>query len=252
MAAHPSNLVTWLLEIDEAHLEFLAPVRHWDFLSMASGPGVCWVKGFRPEDLESPEITSIPFKRLLYLRDEHLFPAGGLVPLKQLPAGLAWIPLEKGLPLQLPSFNHNYFGIQERLTIRLVPASIEKAPAALLAPLDVLRAYADMASSIRLKGLNWVVLDDQALVVGEPLLPLPGEVYWRQGHHLLPAGFAFEFPFLVETIGANVGSPGACLLLWDKEGGCLRIGRDMFCPLSRSSVRQTTGASDDHNLNRMT
>jgi len=240
----------WWLEIDEAHLDHLRPVRHWGHLSMTAGPGVYWVKDLRPDDPDRKEIRSIPFKRILYLRDDHLFPAGSLVPLRQVPGGLQWIPLEKGLPLQLPSFNHNYFGVGERVTIRLVPSSKEEPPAALLVPTKLLQAYADTASSIRLRHLNWVVLDGEALVIGAPILPLPGEVYWRQGDHLLPAGFGFAFPVLAEIAGLRLNLGGG-LLLWDKAGTCLPIAAGVWRPLSRSSVR-LTGSDPDHHRSSLT
>jgi hypothetical protein len=234
MATHSPNTMNWWLEIDREHGDYLRPIRHWSHLSMAAGPGVFWVKGLQPKDVESAAVRSIPFRRLLYQRDDLLYPAGGLVSLKRIADNLNWMPLEKGLPLRLPSFNHNYFGMSERVTMRLIPASKEEPAAAALIAMEHLRSFAERASSSRLRQLGWLVFEGRPLVVGNPLLPLPGDIYWLQGDHLLPLGFDFEFPALAGAV-----SEQDCLLLWDTEGRSVPLDKRSFRPLSLSSIRST-------------
>jgi len=240
MAEDPFNDVTWLLEIEQQHLDYLAPIRHWEQLKMAASPGRYWISGLTTDQLESQEIKSIPFKHLYFEKGQLLFPRGGLLPVKKLPELLAWAPLEKGLPLDLPSFNHNYFGITEKLTMRLVPSGKEEEPVALLTSIDILRSYILTAPAVRLKPLAWVMLDDQPLISGRPLLPLPGDSFWQRGEFLLPAGLDWEWPVLEPVLNRELNPDGDHLLLWDKDGLCTRIEKTGWRRLSISSFRLST------------
>jgi len=240
MAEDPSNDISWLLEIEQQHLDYLGPVRHWGQLSIAASPGYYWIRGLTPDQLESPEIKSIPFKQLYFEREQLLFHRGGLVPVKKLPELLVWMPLERGLPLDLPSFNHNYFGITERLNLRLVPSGKEEEPAALLTSISMLRDYILTASAVRLRPLSWVILDDQALILGRPLLPLPGDSFWQKGDILMPAGLDWEWPVLEPTLNRELNPDRDRWLFWDKNGLCTIIEKKQCRVLSRSSFRLTT------------
>jgi hypothetical protein len=246
MAEDTSNDVTWLLEIERQHLDYLGPIRHWSQLKMAASPDFYWVMGLKPDQLELPEIKSIPFKNLYYMQGVDaggpeqgrlLFPPGGLVPVKKLPDSLLWTPLERGLSISLPSFNHNYFGITEKLNIRLVPSGKEEEPAAILTSIARLQAYILTAPAVRLRPLTWVIIDDQALILGKPLLPLPGDSYWQRGNFLLPAGLDWEWTTLTETLNRDLNPDRDCWLLWDKTGRYLPILKEQCRPLSISSFR---------------
>lgn len=239
MATYPANSLNWWLEIDRNHADYLRPIRHWSHLSIARGPDVCWVKGLRPDDPMSREIRSIPYKRLLYQRNDRLFPAGGLVPVRRIDGDLEWMSLEKGLPLRLPSFNHNYFGISERLKVRLAASSKEQPAAAMLIGMDILRSYAKTASAVRFNTLSWCLVDGEALVLGSPQLPVPGESYWLRTNHLLPAGWDLEFPILAENVITRWGNAGSFLVFWDRDGHSTPIDVRDFRPLSLGSIRLT-------------
>jgi len=246
MAADLSKDVIYLLEIGRPHLDYLGPVRHWGQLRIAASPEGYWVRGLTAEQLESTEIRSIPFKKLYYQYEDQpqlLFPYGGAVPVKKLPSTLLWTPLEKAMPLEYPSYNHNYFGLSEKLTIRLVPSVQEEETVALLMPMLQLEAYIQTAPAVRLEPLLWVIIDDQALVLGKPLLPLPGKSYWRRGNHLLPAGLDFEWSVLAETLDRELNPDGDCWLVWDEITGYLLVQKMECRPLSISSFRLSIGAS---------
>lgn len=240
MAEDPSNDISWLLQIRQEHLDYLGPIRHWTTLAIAATDEYCWVRGLTPEQLDAPEIRSIPFKQLFYQKNGRLFPAGSLVPVNKLSPALEWTSLEKGLPMSLPAFNHNFFGITEKLQPRLIPSGKEMEPAALLTPLDRLGPYMRSAPAARLKPLSWLKIDDQALLLGQPLLPLPGESYWLSGNSLLPAGLDWELPALTPVLEQKLTDDGGSLLLWDKHSRYLVLNSDQFRPLSISSFRLST------------
>lgn len=237
MAEDLTDDITWLLSIEQQHLDYLGPIRHWEQLKIAAEPGTYWVKGLTGEQLESAEIKSIPFKQIFYAKEERLFPYGGSVPVRKLPASLSWTPLERGLPLQLPAFNHNYFGIGERILPRLAASENQVLPAAMLTPLSLLGEYIETAPAVRLKDLLWVILDDKALVLGEPLLPLPGQSFWKKGDFLLPSGLDWEWPVLAETLNDALNPDGSCRLIWDIDSRYTIVPKDSFRPLSISSFR---------------
>ncbi|WP_431215286.1 hypothetical protein ACQ86N_11580 [Puia sp. P3] len=240
MAEDPSNDVSYFLEIGRPHLDYLGPVRHWSQLRTAAAEDAYWVRGLTAEQLESTEIRSIPLKKIYYMRDDQsqlLFPIGAAVPVKRLPSGLLWTPLEKAMPLEYPSYNHNYFGLSEKLPVRLAASSNEEDPVAMLVSARLLGGYIKTAPAVRLEPLSWVIVDDQALLLGNPLLPLPGKSYWRRGNHLLPAGLDLEWPLLAETLDRQMNPQGDCWLVWEEHGGYLEVKKESFRPLSISSFR---------------
>lgn len=246
MAENPSNGVTWILEIDQQHLEYLAPIRHWQQLRLAADQGICWIRGLTEEQLDTHEVRSIPFKRIFYEKDNRLFPAGSLLPVRRMPTSLLWTPLERSLPLSLPSFNHNYFGIHDPVAVRLAASDVQQPSTALLTPLVGLEQYVLTAPAVRLQPLNWVIIGSQALVLGAPLLPLPGDTWWRKDHSLMPAGYDFEWDMLATLAEENLTDGGTHWLLWDKDGGYLPIPMAQCQPLSRSSMRLTMAALSNH------
>jgi hypothetical protein len=244
MAADLSKDVIYLLEIGRPHSDYLGPVRHWDQLRIAAAPDGYWVMGLTAEQVESTEIRSIPFRKLYYMYEDQpllLFPYGGAVPVKQLPSALSWTPLEKAMPLEHPSYNHNYFGLSEKLSIRLVKSAQEQEAMALLVPMQQLDVYIQTAPAVRLEPLMWVMVDDQALVLGKPLLPLPGKSYWSRGAHLLPAGLDLEWTALAETLERELDPD--CWLVWEEDGGYFAVQKKLFRPLSISSFRLSRGVS---------
>jgi len=245
MAADLSKDVIYLLEIGRPHLDYLGPVRHWGQLRIAASPDGYWVRGLTAEQVESTEIRSIPFKKLYYQYEgqpQLLFPYGGAVPVKKLPSTLLWTPLEKAMPLEHPAYNHNYFGLTEKLSIRLVASGSEEEPVALLVPMQQLEVYIQMAPAVRLEPLLWVIVDDRALVLGRPLLPLPGKSYWQRGNHLLPAGMDFEWSVLAPTLEKELDPE--CWLVWDEDGSYVAVQKQACRPLSISSFRLSIGKSN--------
>ncbi len=239
MAENSSKNLNWILEIDQQRIDYLAPIRHWSDLKMAVDQGLCLVKGFTAEQLEMPEIRSIPFKRLFYEKENRLYPSGSLLPVKRMSTTLLWMPLERGLPLRIPSFNHNYFGIDQRLIVRLIPSAIPQPSFAMLISLDILGHYIHSAPAIRLQGLSWILVDEKALVLGSPLLPLPGETWWRKDSSLLPSGYDWEWSVLSIRPGGDLDSGDDQWLLWDRNGSYMPVPKTQCQSLSLSSFRLT-------------
>ena len=184
----------------------------------------------------------MPYHRLYQAKDGQLFPNDRLLPVRNIPARPG-LPMAKALPLGLPWFNHNFFGLRDspRIAIRLLPAQEEHPAAALLVALDVLASWIETAPGARLKPLQWAVIDEeQAFILGKPLLPLPGEAFWQKDGHLLPLGLDFEWPILAGALSRLLDPGNEHWLVWQQNGSYFRVKREHLVGLSIDSFRWST------------
>lgn len=237
MALDPANSITYFLCVAAEHKNYLAAIRHWNNLKIAVEEGSVWVKDLTEKQVHSIEVKSIPYKELYTALDHRLFPLGSLLPGRTIPS-LLWTPIERGLPVQLPAFNHNYFGVHDKIAVRLVPFYEEREAWALLVTVEVLKAYVETAPAIRLKNLLWALVGDgRAIILGTPLLPLQGEVFWCSGDFLLPGGWGLELDALADTINRLINAERNCWIVWNKEGGYWKLDKGGLQSLSIGSLR---------------
>lgn len=242
MAENAADELSYVLEIRREHRHYLAQIRHWQHLVVAEDAVCCRVTGFTPQQAESATVKSIPFARLFHLRNGWLFRLNGLVPEKELPASTEFVPIAKALSLTLPAFNHNYFGIQQRIPVQLVPGSGEQPACGMLVSVAALGSYLVTASAVRLRPLQWCLLNRSlALVLGIPLLPVQeASMLWQHGKLLLPAGYVPQWPILAGVL-QQTAAPEGDLILWQQNQTWLPLSWQQFRPLSISSYRLTTG-----------
>jgi hypothetical protein len=239
MAANATDGITWLLAVQRGHKDWLAPIRHWQHLTMATDEDKIWVTGFSQQEITGVIVKSIPVKTIWYQQGPYLFPEGSILPARKAPS-LLWSPIERGLPLELPPENHNYFGVSDKVVIRLVETQQEHAAAALIVAIDDLKLLMETAPAIRLKPLKWSIINNQdALIVGVPLLPVPGNTFWQEGNFLIPAGYDFEWPSLRKTVGKMTNNSEPSLLIWLPAGGFIRLPQTSLKPLTIGSFRQS-------------
>ncbi len=247
MEKDTANHLTMLLRVPLEHKDDLACIRHWQNLKLATADGWCWVKDFTAAQQDAVELKTLPYKNVFYLHGHQLFPAGSLLPVSNLPGGLLWTPIETALPVGVPDLNHNFFGIQDEVPVRLVPAEQEWQPVALVADMDVLENYIIHAPAIRLQQLAWALLvPGRALVAGTPLLPVQGTTYWLCHDMLLPTGYHFEWPVLAKTIAHHIDPGGSYWILWDAAGGYSLVPRASLQQLSISSFRLSVRMAGTH------
>ncbi len=238
MAKDAANNVTVILRVPLTHKDDLGSIRHWTNLKVAVAGDWCWVKDFTPAQQAAAELKILPFKTVFHLHGNQLFPEGSLLPLTNMPGGLLWTPVEKALPVTMPSLNHNFFGQEQSIAVRLLPAAQEHPPVALLAEMDALAGYIDTAPAIRLQSLAWVLLPPgRALLLGTPLLPVQGLAYWLYENMLLPAGYNFEWPLLAKSIAAMVDVSGSNWIVWQPDSNYFLVPKASLQPLSISSFR---------------
>jgi hypothetical protein len=239
MAVDTTGSVSYYLSLGAEHAAYLSSIRHWENLKIAFEESVVWVKDLSPVQVDSLEVKSIPYKELYYAQDGKLFRKGSLLPTRNLPS-LLWTPIGRGLPVRLPAYNHNYFGLASNAGIRLIPSEKETESLALRVDINVLLNYILTASAIRLERLQWVILGTaEALLLGTPLLPLQGLAFWQRGDFLLPAGFDLELYALSNDLNLLLNPEGDSWILWQEDGRYSKLNKQAFTPLSISSFRLT-------------
>lgn len=228
-----------ILTLVEADKEALGSVRCIPGLQAAQDDGLIWVRGipaFQPPGLAIQQLPSLH----TYFMDEEnrLFPAGAVTPVARLKE-LPWQPMQKFVPVKLP-----VSGMPGRLkgqaSVKIVPSAKVENTDALLTPFDVWSDYVSHAPSIRLKQTRFAVsADGNALIIGDPLPPLPGKAYCLRDNILLPAGFDFDVTVASVLIAARLNPSNDALLLFDEQGNCEHIPHTSLVPSSRSAVRRT-------------
>ena len=200
MGNHAANDLIYLISIKQSEVEQLGMIRHWEGLSLGHEADTIWVKGFTVEQIESVALKRIPFIQRYRSEYGKLFPFDSLLPLRNEPA-LLWTPILRALRVQLPPLNHNFFGLSDNIQLKLVPSQQEQQAMAMIVALTHLQAYLHTAPRIRLEMLQWCLIgEQQAFLLGKPLLPLPGNTYWNQGNFFLPAGLDFDLHLMAKPL----------------------------------------------------
>lgn len=235
-----SNVTTYLLKINVHQKELLGNIRHWLHLKIAFDADIIWVKDFTKDQITSTQVNEIPFIEIFYIKNNLLFKKDSLVPEGRMHSGLLWTPINRALPIEIENHNHNFFGIEERINIKLVKANTEHEPHALLTTINDARDYINTAPTIRLKKMTWLMIDKNLFIIGKPLLPLIGSTYWFKNDFFLPTGFDFELSVLEYSLQAILNPQNDKYIIWNKDATYIVVDKHNVKPLSISSYRQTT------------
>lgn len=240
MAKDSSNgIKEFWAEIPKHSEDFLGSIRDWKNVQIALENDVIWLKGFTNEQAVSSEIRQLPDFILYELREGLLFRKNELVPTKKVRTGLLWNSIDKALKLTFPILNNNFFGINEKVEIKLKPSEEEQAATALLCSISEIKNLIIATLKFKLEKLDWVIINDKALFLGNPLLSFPGKTYWTKDGHLLPTGFDFEFKNLSALLQQKYNASQEQWILWNEDGSFLHLNKDDFRKLSVSSFRLT-------------
>ncbi len=136
--------------------------------------------------------------------DRQLVPSGRLVPTARLPE-LNWRPLSEIIPLNLPVAMHAG-RVASRTEVSLVPSSIEQSPNVLMLPFEAWAAYALSAPLVRLDRWRFAVSTSGNVVIrGEPLPPLPGQLFVEESGVACPVGLKWSPPVDAEVLRELIG-----------------------------------------------
>ncbi len=238
MANHAENNLSYWIELNIKQEEDLGTIRHWDNLKVGFENQSIWLKGFTVEQINSVTLKSIPFIKRYYAQEGKLFRFNSRLPQQNIPSVL-WTPIERGLQVTLPKMNFNYFGMDEKIKIKLVESEIEKPIISMLTSLERLSAYIYTAPEIRLEQLKWCIINSQKiLLIGAPLLPIQGDALWRRGDFLIPAGFDFDQYLLTDILNEKINTNNSWVL-WNRDSNYFLIDKNALMPLSIASFRDS-------------
>ncbi|WP_175621565.1 hypothetical protein [Chryseobacterium schmidteae] len=240
MAEDSSNgIKTFWAELPKADEDFIGAIRDWKNIQIAMDEQMIWLKGFTNEQAASSEIQQLPNFILYELRDGLLFRKDALVPSKKMRTALLWTPIDKALKLTFPISNNNFFGIDEKIDVKLKSSEEEQPAMALLCSISEIKEAIITIPKFKLEKLDWIVINDKALFMGTPLLSFPGKTFWSKDGHLLPTGFDFEFKNLSSLLQRKYNECNEDWILWSENGSVLNIKKENFRKLSVSSFRLT-------------
>lgn len=240
MAKDPSERIKeFWAEIPRADEDFLGSIRDWKNVQIGLDEDTIWLKDFTTEQAVSSEVQQLPNFLLYELRDGLLFRKNALVPSKKMRTALLWTPIDKALKLTFSVSNNNFFGINEKIEVKLKAGKEEKAAVALLSSISEIKDSLIALPKFKLEKLDWIIIDDKALFLGNPLLSFPGKTFWAKDGHLLPTGFDFEFKNMSSLLQKKYNSDFEFWLLWDENGSVLYLNKNDFRKLSVSSFRLT-------------
>lgn len=229
----------YYVELHKSHLDYLAPIRHWDNLKLAFDGETLFIKDFSHEQINAGVLLQIPHIIVYEFREHLLFRLGKLVPTKKIPTALLWMPILSALPIALPNYNMNYFGIHDKIDIKIVKSEAEQKPYGLITKLENVKGYIETLPQVRLQNLKWIIIEDSVLFLGTPLLPINGQTYWLKDNCLFPTGYALEFDILFPIIKKQLNPNNDSLLLFQNSNSYLSIPLSDCKPLTLSSFRLT-------------
>lgn len=243
MATDATGSIGYYLCIPESAKNQLANIRHWGHLKLGNEQGQVWVKGFAETEIQSIEVLSIPYKVLYREEGAKLYKLNSRLPDRNIPS-LLWTGIDRAIPIDLPSFNHNFFGIADKVDIALVFSEQERPVVAQMVALDLLRDYLISAPQVRLNPIKWLIVGTEALLIGTPELPLNGHAYWRQDSFLVPAGLELSPSILVPSLKKRLNPDGEYWTLLKEDGSFFQVKKTYLKSLSLGSFRLSIRTKD--------
>lgn len=237
MGENSENGIRYFLRVKKTHKDDLANIRPWTDLKVGFEEEYVWVKGFNYLQINLLEVKSIPSKTVYYTKEGKLYLQGSLLPDRNMPS-LVWTRMDRALPVELPRLNHNFFDLEEKISTKLIPSEKEMKAVAMLTTMDALRAYVEAAPAVRLKPLQWTIINgDWALIFGTPLLPIQGETYWQHDNMFIPTGYDFDLSILKKSIRKLLNPNQDLMIVWNRDSTWFDLQKTDVVGLSISSFR---------------
>ena len=228
-----------VVQIDPKNESVLSQVRSCKSFFAARDENSIWLKGVPSSKKEALKIQQLPVLHRYYMDDtEQLFPYDGLTPIGQLKK-LDWQTISDFIRIKLP-VSALPGALPDSFDIRLQAAKKIQESTALLTSLFKWKSFVKTTSSVRFENIRFAVSKNaEVLLLGTPIISLPGKEYWSRGTILLPNGLDFEIPVLAKTIEQELNPKKDSLILFHEDGSWEKIELSHFKPVTRSGVLLT-------------
>lgn len=214
-------------------------LRDWNHLKIGYEQEIIWIRGFDRKQVESVEVLSLAKSIRYYLNGSKLFLYGKRLPTRLEPIVL-WTPIQRALKLNLPEQNLNYFGLDQKHQLTLIPSSDEQEIIATITSLSSLNSYVSTAPFIRLKHFQWTVIaDDSVLLIGKPMLPIIGKDFYQNGCFLIPAGWKLKNQNMANMYESVLMNVKQSWYIINTKSEINKLNRSDFVELTKGSVQRT-------------
>jgi hypothetical protein len=227
----------YYLSIPKHRFELLGNLRQHDHLFIGHEEALVWLKGFIDEEINSSMVRKMPEALIYYEKEGWLFKLGSKLRERRLP-NLLFTPIQRAIPIEVEHYNHNLFEVNGEIDIHLIDANQEHNACAQLVNLDDLQNFVNTELNVRFKHLKWVLIENEALLIGNPLLPLRGKSFWRLDRTLIPLGKMLNLPILIQQLQNKVLNQKNGILFFNGNQKVI-IENEQLKPLYRASVRLT-------------
>lgn len=245
MESDVRNSLEYWVSVALSHRATLYDLRRWAHLKIANDDdGFIWIRGFTSTEIESVRVLSIPSAKKYYLKNTRLYLLGHRLPYAVEPT-LLWTDIQRGLSLSLPSQNFNYFGIDQSHSISIIPSDTVLKINVTLIDLEALYVFVKSAAKIRMSNLFWTIVDNtHAMVVGNPLLPIKGEDYYKFGCFIIPGGWKLKYEIMLPTYEKSLLDSSTSWYLINERNEMKKIRKSEFTELNKGSVVQSMSLLD--------
>lgn len=232
------RLEYWI-SVDPLHQKSLFDLRKWSHLKIAYEEDLIWIRGFTNNEISSVKVLKIPSAKKYYIKNTQLYLLGNRLP-NMVEPSLLWTDIQRGLTLSLPTQNFNYFGLEQKYSIAIVPTEITYKINVSLVKLEALYAFVKSAAQIRMSPLLWTIIDDtQAMIIGDPLLPMNGEDYYCHGCFIIPGGWKLKYENMLDIYGASLSNSSSYWFVINEKNKIQKIKKSKFVNLNKASVVQS-------------
>jgi len=232
-----NSLNNYFFAIRKEQEHLLADIKNWASIKVAFDEDMIWMTGLNWNQIQSSTVKGIPHAYRWYEKEGMLYKLGSVLPDRKSPSFL-WTPIKRALKVQLPDYNCNFFGIENGLTISMIETKEPKEISVVCCKLEILQSYLRTAPSVRLKNMQWCIVDNEmALIMGTPLLPLPTEDYWVRKNFIFPVGYDLDISLLQREIDEKINPTAQYWVVWNHDASYFLIEKGNLAPLSLSSFK---------------
>ncbi len=228
-----------LLIIDGQQVERLAPIRTIGGAQVALIQHDIYIRGIAPAEQKNPKLLALPIKTI-GLMDEQgsIFKLNELTPFAKLPE-VEWVPLTSFLKVEIPSSPLAAI-VENEISIHLKPSGIQEEPIAIMTDLATFASYAENISNVRLSSLKFAMSNiGEVFIIGKPMLPLPGQVFWQKRSIFIPVGHDLEWGLFVDEIEEKLNPEKLDLIVFYKNNQFEKINKNYFQQGSRGAVKKS-------------
>lgn len=231
-------MTNWVYTMASNQRKALYSIRTLTDWRVAENETGIWLKRETGEEVPLT-IQQLPCsERFRMDENNRLFLTGKLTPTAVLPA-LNWHTLSDFLPVEMPVAALPGNSVTA-IELKLVRSENERKSELLLVDWKEWEAYASKAPNIRLAPLRFATnTEEETLVWGDPLPPLPGKVFWQVHQVFLPAGWTFEQEIVAEILAETYCKDKSAFLLFKETGQWEKINWIHFVGASRKAINQT-------------